>query len=346
MTVLMGLMLLPGLVVGLTFHEFAHAWSASLLGDDFARRQGRVSLNPFRHLSLVGTLAVFVLPIGWAKPVPVNLYNFARPKRDYLLTSLAGPAANLIVVGLCLLLMQWTGRANAAGILGVSVAGLSSAFTDLAHAMLMMVALINTILAVINLLPIPPLDGSKIWPCLIPGLKPSFKPKTTWVFIILLIVLIRANALSPIIDFAVSGMSKLMPMMPTAALAPVDDLIVEVDDLIAEADALLAEADAAIEARDLDEAEARCTEALRLDPESVVALECRVSVRSRQANWPGALADMDRLIALRPWPVAEDHKWRASVLEYLNRPEEGAAAREMAQSLGATDVEPVDTGDQ
>ena len=94
--------LLPGLVIGLSFHEFAHAWSASLLGDDFASRQGRVSLNPLRHLSILGTLAIFFLPMGWGKPVEVNLYNFKQPRRDYLITSLAGPLANIIIVACCI----------------------------------------------------------------------------------------------------------------------------------------------------------------------------------------------------------------------------------------------------
>ena len=79
-----------------------HAWSASLLGDDFSRRQGRVSLNPFRHLTPLGTLAILFLPFGWGRPVPVNLYNFAHPRRDYLLTSLAGPAANFLLAAICL----------------------------------------------------------------------------------------------------------------------------------------------------------------------------------------------------------------------------------------------------
>ena len=103
------LWMLPGLVIGLSVHEFAHAWSASLLGDDFARRQGRVSLNPLRHLSPLGTLVIFLgLPFGWGKPVLVNIYNFKHPRWDYLLSSLAGPAANVIMVGLCMAVMQWT----------------------------------------------------------------------------------------------------------------------------------------------------------------------------------------------------------------------------------------------
>jgi hypothetical protein len=105
MNPLTSLILLPFLAVSLTVHEFAHAWSASLLGDQLARRQGRVSLNPFRHMTLLGTLAILLLPIGWGKPVMVNLYNFRRPKVDYLLTSLAGPASNLLLAGLALAAM-------------------------------------------------------------------------------------------------------------------------------------------------------------------------------------------------------------------------------------------------
>ena len=96
------LFLLPGLIVGLTVHEFAHAISAKWLGDRNPERMGRVSLNPFRHLSPLGTLALFVLGFGWGKPVEVNLYNFKKPKLYYLLSSLAGPASNLILCGLSL----------------------------------------------------------------------------------------------------------------------------------------------------------------------------------------------------------------------------------------------------
>ncbi len=76
------LFLLPGLIIGLTVHEAAHAISAKWLGDDVAWRQGRVTLNPLKHLSLFGTLALFVLGFGGGKPVKVNLYNFTSPKRD------------------------------------------------------------------------------------------------------------------------------------------------------------------------------------------------------------------------------------------------------------------------
>ena len=101
MKFLFGLFLLPGLIVGLTIHEAARAllrpnrWEIEIRSGC-----GRISLNPFRHLSALGTLAIFLLGFGWGKPVEVNLYNFRRPKLYFLLSSLAGPISNLL---LCIL---------------------------------------------------------------------------------------------------------------------------------------------------------------------------------------------------------------------------------------------------
>ncbi len=198
-------MLLFGLLIGITVHEFAHAWSAALLGDCYAKRQGRVSLNPLRHLSPLGTLAVFILRFGWGKPVPVNLYNFKHPRRDYLLTSLAGPAANLIVLGLCIALMQLTRRTY------WFPQNLQPA-SMIIHMTLEFTALINALLAVINLIPIPPLDGSKIWPCLLSTYKPAQKRKTTWLFIIALVILVYSGGLKPVLGTVVGNVMRIMPV--------------------------------------------------------------------------------------------------------------------------------------
>lgn len=205
MNVETALWMLPGLVIGLTVHEFAHAWSAGLLGDGFARRQGRVSFNPLRHLSPLGTLVLFLgLPFGWGKPVLVNIYNFKRPRWDYLLSSLAGPAANVIVVGLCLAIMLWTRYSFRFGDEGVAamVAG---------HRLVGYIALVNVVLATLNLIPIPPLDGSKIWSCIFPGVKPMQRPRTTWAFLILLVVLIYTDSLQPAIGFTIQRVERLFP---------------------------------------------------------------------------------------------------------------------------------------
>lgn len=198
------LMMLPGLVIGLTLHEFAHAWSASLLGDQYSRRMGRVSLNPLRHLSPLGTLAIFVVYFGWGKPVPINLYNFKRPRCDYLIVSLAGPAANGVIIFICLALMQLTRQSFMFG-------DPWPQWTGFAHLFLELMVLINAILAVLNLLPIPPLDGSKIWPILIPALKPAMGGRKTYLFIFILLALMFTGSLSPLFSFVADAVMSVTP---------------------------------------------------------------------------------------------------------------------------------------
>ena len=304
------LLLLPGLVIGLTLHEFAHAWSASLLGDDYARRQGRVSLNPFRHLSPLGTVVLFWLGFGWGKPVPVNLYNFKRPKRDYLISSIAGPAANVIVVAACMALMLLTRHTYRFG-------QLPAAFLDLGHSFLALVALINAILAAINLLPVPPLDGSKIWPCLIPRLKPSFRPRTTMFFIILLLVLMWTGSLSPMLNFVVGGMEQAMPTSD----AQIYDR------------SLYDGAEAMQDARP-DRADEGFTKAVEVNPYGHRAFCLRAMVRRQLARPAEALEDINRAIELEGG-IADYYLHRADILDDLNRHEEARRDRDMARLLGA-----------
>ena len=192
MSFIIGLLLLPGLVVGLTFHEAAHALSAKWLGDSTAERMGRVSLNPLRHLSPLGTLAIFVIGFGWGKPVMVNLYNFERPKLYYLLSSLAGPAVNLLLAGLSLgvlYLRPWF----------------------LIYWFFWSLFMINAILAVVNLLPIPPLDGSKIWPCLIPGMRPVISGKWSLIWLAVLILAVWTKSIALILEPVIGFLSSLVP---------------------------------------------------------------------------------------------------------------------------------------
>jgi len=268
------ILLLPGLIVGLSLHEFAHAWSASLLGDNFSRRQGRVSLNPVRHLSILGTLAIFVLPIGWGKPVQVNLYNFKHPKRDYLLTSLAGPLANIIVVLCCIALAQLTRH-------DCSYGAVAQPYLMRAHDFLTATALINTILATINLLPIPPLDGSKIWPCLIPGLKPSFGAKGIWIFIIGIMVLLHSGTLGPVFDFTFNSTRHYMPA-PDSRMAEAYDRRGEVF-LVAEK---------------FDEAEELLTTAIMYNPRAHRSLKQRAQLYLRQGKLFKARGDIEDALEL------------------------------------------------
>lgn len=136
------------LLVAVDIHEFAHAFIADRLGDPTPRINGRLSLNPLAHLDPVGTLMLLLTRFGWGKPVPIDPYNLENPRRDSALISLAGPASNLILATILSVIGHWP--ALPAG--GSLVIG---------HLMIPFIVL-NVSLAIFNLLPIPPLDGSKI----------------------------------------------------------------------------------------------------------------------------------------------------------------------------------------
>ena len=151
----------PPILLALTIHEYAHGYVAYRLGDDTAYLAGRLTLNPLSHLDPIGTLMLFIAHIGWAKPVPVNPYNLRNPKRDLIWVSIAGPAANMILalaggIVIRLLPQQWFIYHHSTAI-------------DIMLTMLVYLVVINIILAVFNLIPIPPLDGSKILGGLLTG---------------------------------------------------------------------------------------------------------------------------------------------------------------------------------
>ena len=156
-TIIDGLIFYIGLVILLTFHEFGHAWTAWRCGDDTARLQGRVSLNPLVHIDPVGTvllplLMIFLSPsvgrflVGWAKPVPVNPYNLANPRRDDILVTMAGPGMNLLLAEVLVALAR---------------VGMMLHSEDMMDLCLQWAALSLT-LCFFNLIPIPPLDGSHV----------------------------------------------------------------------------------------------------------------------------------------------------------------------------------------
>lgn len=181
--------------ISLPFHEFAHGFIANRLGDDTAYYQGRLSLNPFRHLDLFGTLSMLVFGFGWAKPVPVNPTRFKCNMRlGMALTALAGPVSNLI---LSLFFM----------ILSKSVVLLGNAtgyqFFYFANWLCFTICYTNILLAFFNLLPIPPLDGSRILSYFLPYRAQAFFDKIeNYSFYILIVILLldsRTGFLSNII---------------------------------------------------------------------------------------------------------------------------------------------------
>ena len=136
------------LLYSIIFHELAHGWVAYKMGDPTAKWRGRLTLNPVKHLDPIGTLMLLFIGFGWAKPVPVNLENIPADKRrkGIILVSAAGITANIIFAFVALLLLRL----------------ISSESSGMAQQVLLMLAHINIILAAFNLIPIPPLDGSKI----------------------------------------------------------------------------------------------------------------------------------------------------------------------------------------
>ena len=154
------LLIAPPILLALTFHEYAHAYVAHRYGDDTAKQSGRLSLNPLRHLDPLGTIMIFLVQFGWAKPVPVNPYQLKNPKKDMLWISAAGPLSNMLlalVSGLLLrMLSDFSGTTDRDSMAGVLIL------------MVFLSMKINLALAIFNILPIAPLDGSKILYGLLP----------------------------------------------------------------------------------------------------------------------------------------------------------------------------------
>lgn len=154
------LLIAPPILVALTFHEYAHAYVAHRFGDDTAKENGRLTLNPLRHLDVMGTIMIFLVHFGWAKPVPINPNRLKNPKKDMLWISAAGPLANMIlalVSGLLLRVFFDISRPTA-----------QHPVPDVFSLILLMSMQINLALAIFNILPIAPLDGSKILSGMLP----------------------------------------------------------------------------------------------------------------------------------------------------------------------------------
>lgn len=149
------------LLPAFTVHEWAHGYTAYKLGDSTAKADGRLSLNPFDHLDLFGSLMLLFVGFGWAKPVPVNTRYFKKPRRDFALTALAGPLANFILGAISVLLYVFTFYLCEANELsGVTSVAIENVFYYS--------AVCNFGLGIFNLLPLPPLDGSNIVICMLP----------------------------------------------------------------------------------------------------------------------------------------------------------------------------------
>lgn len=180
----------PGLILALTVHEFAHGWVADKMGDPTARYNGRLSLNPLDHMDLFGTICLLFFHFGWAKPVPINPRNFRNRRLGTVAVSLAGPVSNFLLA----LIM---GFIFGAVVKFVPVGMLREFLVEITLYAIIM----NIGLMVFNLIPIPPLDGSKI---LMEFLPPKYKFKMYSIeryFSIILLVLVYTGILTPVLSF-------------------------------------------------------------------------------------------------------------------------------------------------
>lgn len=174
---------LPGLLVAIVFHELAHGLTAYALGDDTAKREGRLTLNPLKHIDPIGFLAMLIFKFGWAKPVPINPLNFKKRKRDTLLVSLAGPISNFFLAILVVIILKSNIVRN-----------------YLLTQMLVITLWYNIMLGIFNLLPFPPLDGSKIVASLLPDRIEYFFYRYERYFYIILILMIYRNMIDRILS--------------------------------------------------------------------------------------------------------------------------------------------------
>ena len=219
-------------MIALTVHEYCHGYIAYKLGDPTAKSLGRLSLNPLKHLDLIGAICMVLFHFGWAKPVPINPRYFKKPKRDFALVAIAGPLINLILaflsMGLYLLfLVMYTKGA---------VEGFSATLTYTSAMFFYYFHLINLGFAIFNLIPIPPLDGSRILNVILPPRmyfsimkheRKIYLGLIIWLIIgelavtsLLSFPVISSNSvlsgvvsflsLQNILDYAISGVSSLM----------------------------------------------------------------------------------------------------------------------------------------
>lgn len=226
------LLAFPGRLLALSAHEFAHAWMADKCGDPTARMYGRLTLNPLKHLDPVGTLFMLLLGFGWAKPVPVNPYNFRDFRKDDLKVSLAGVTMNMIlfVLGfiatsiMAVLAIVKTGQADFFELIRYSVnlnpdfiSTMLGTIPGYIYQMLVYFVYVNISLAVFNLLPVPPLDGYHVLNDLLLKRSLFASPKAArasmGILYLLMFTGILGRILSFIVEAVISGAGFLLELI-------------------------------------------------------------------------------------------------------------------------------------
>jgi Zn-dependent protease len=198
------IILAPPLLLALTFHEFAHGYAAFRLGDPTAQASGRLTMNPLKHLDLLGTIAFFIFHFGWAKPVPVNPAYFKDPRKDMLWVALAGPMSNLVLAIVSALMVKGVVLLEQS----IPDSVLGEAILVLLQSTLIASVWINLVLCIFNFLPIPPLDGSRILSGILPpALARSYLSIERYGFVLLILLAVTGvlpRLIIPVINLAKS----------------------------------------------------------------------------------------------------------------------------------------------
>ena len=211
---------IPGILIAITFHEFAHAFAADKLGDDTPRRQGRLNLNPFTHLDLFGTIMLVFAGFGWGKPVEINPRNFNRDislSKAEAIVAAAGPIMNFIItivfeIILCIIVKFAPGFYVTGGNIYAS-----SQIWGIVASIIGSIISINIGLGIFNLIPLPPLDGSKILSGFLPYNARNWMDSHSQIFVIIFVALcivgILSLIISPIISVVNNGLTSLFMSM-------------------------------------------------------------------------------------------------------------------------------------
>ena len=193
------LLTIPALLWALSFHEFCHGLAARLVGDPTAERYGRLTLNPLAHFDIIGTLMLLFVGFGWAKPVPINTRYFRHPRRDLIIVSLAGIAGNILTAVVSVLFLRFMGEYWYAltGRAGLTI--------------IVQMININMGLAAFNLIPIPPLDGSRVLEAFLPLKYMHYYYWLERYGMIILLVLLMTGIINVIFEPIISFLWNFLP---------------------------------------------------------------------------------------------------------------------------------------
>lgn len=193
-------------VISLSFHEMSHALAAMLLGDRTAKNQGRLTMNPLKHLDPVGAICMLLFGFGWAKPVPVNARNFNKPKYGMAVTALAGPFSNLVLAFIGLVCYKLCGALFPTQVSSDNLL----IFLRLVVTFFYYIHIMNLQLAVFNLLPVPPLDGSRIMFIILPSKYYFSVMKYERVISLVILILLWTGILTTPLSYLANAISNGM----------------------------------------------------------------------------------------------------------------------------------------